>query len=248
MEELSAYYRGYGYDGEAYLSPLTVASYQRLLDELEKYRNTGRILDLGCGRGWFLAEAKKRNWQVFGTEYSETALEVCRANGISVGKSPGAMELADGSFDVITSFEVLEHVTDPVLQLRTAQQLLRTGGLFYCTTPNFNSLLRYYLGARYDVITYPEHLSYFTRSTLNRAARLAGLRPVKFLSTGISITRVRTSKKTSPEKLIAAGSAEEILRQQISKKWYLGIAKKLVNYLLTITRSGMTLKGYYENR
>jgi 2-polyprenyl-3-methyl-5-hydroxy-6-metoxy-1,4-benzoquinol methylase len=47
-------------------------------------------------------------------------------------------------FDVITSFEVMEHLNNPHVELRAISRLLRPGGLFYCTTPNFNSAMRYY--------------------------------------------------------------------------------------------------------
>ncbi|MCH8330091.1 MAG: hypothetical protein IH946_01715, partial [Bacteroidetes bacterium] len=58
LEELNAHYENYSYDSEGYLSPLTIKSYNLLLDEFEKYRKTNKLLDVGCGRGWFLQEAK----------------------------------------------------------------------------------------------------------------------------------------------------------------------------------------------
>mgnify|MGYP005851487325 CR=1 FL=1 len=114
------------------------------------------------------------------------------------------------------------------------------------TTDLNNSLLRYYLKADYNVITYPEHLTYFTKTTLNRLARRVGFKPVKFLSTGISITRFKASKSKSKEQFIPKQSSDEKLRENIDSKWYLGIAKRIINGLLTITSTGIALKGYYE--
>ncbi|MGL4596665.1 MAG: class I SAM-dependent methyltransferase, partial [Bacteroidia bacterium] len=211
------------------------------------YRKNNRILDVGCGRGWFLIEAKKRGWEVYGTEYSKKAIDLCQMSGIEMQAgelNPNSFPVTD--FDVITSFEVIEHIYTPQQELRAIYQLLRQGGLFYCTTPNFNSLLRYYLKKDYNIIGYPEHLIYFTKSTLNRSAKQQGFRKLKFLSTGISLTRFRLSKKTSTEKLISATSADEVLRRDIDRKWYLKLAKSVVNTLLTWTNTGMTLKGYYE--
>jgi 2-polyprenyl-3-methyl-5-hydroxy-6-metoxy-1,4-benzoquinol methylase len=245
-EELQAHYASYEYGNEGYLSPITIGSYNILLDEFENYRRTGRLLDVGCGRGWFLTEAKKRGWEVYGTEYSETAVKICEASGIAMraGKlDPAAF--AGITFDVITSFEVIEHINNPNEELQNIHTLLRTGGLFYCTTPNFNSLLRYYLRAGYNVIEYPEHLSYYTKKTLNYVAKKNGFRVLKVLSTGISITRLKVSLNRSDEKNVSAVSADEKLRQNISSKRYLRVAKKMINGLLTLTGSGMTLKGYY---
>lgn len=82
-QELDTYYKSYSYSGEQYLSPLTILSYNLLLDEFEKYRKTNKILDVGCGRGYFLKEAKKRGWEIYGTEYSDKAIELCTNAGIN---------------------------------------------------------------------------------------------------------------------------------------------------------------------
>lgn len=246
LEELNKHYSSYSYSSEGYLSPLTINSYNTLLDEFEKYRKTNRLLDVGCGRGWFLEEARKRGWEVYGTEYSDVAVELCEKKGINMKKgqlNPDSFALKE--FDVITSFEVIEHINNPNEELNNIQTLLRKGGLFYCTTPNFNSLLRYYLKAEYNVIGYPEHLSYYTKRTLINVAERHHLKKIKFLSTGISITRIKTSKKTSTEKLISKESSDEKLRENINKKWYLGVAKNVINSALTLSKTGMSLKGYF---
>ena len=245
-EELNDHYSSYSYSSEGYLSPLTVKSYNALLDEFEKFRRTNKILDVGCGRGWFLQEAQKRGWNIYGTEYSRTAVEICESKGIrmAIGKLDYKSFIED-EFDVITLFEVIEHINNPNEELENISKLLRTGGLLYCTTPNFNSLMRYYLRTEYNIIGYPEHLSYYTNKTLNKVVKSHGFKLVKFLSTGVSINRIKTSKNLSSEKLISEISSDEKLRQNIDKKWYLGIAKSLFNYVLTITNLGMTLKGYW---
>src|SRR5947207_2946364 len=74
IEELKNHYDTYSYDETQYLSPLTIDSYNSLLDEFEKFRKTNKILDVGCGVGFFLETAKKRGWEVYGTEYSKKAI------------------------------------------------------------------------------------------------------------------------------------------------------------------------------
>jgi 2-polyprenyl-3-methyl-5-hydroxy-6-metoxy-1,4-benzoquinol methylase len=249
LEELNMHYSNYSYTDEAYYSPLTKDVYNSLLDEFEKYRKTGKILDIGCGRGWFLTEAKKRGWEIYGTEYSEAAIELCKENGINM--KAGKLEKStfnNEMFDVITSFEVIEHINNPIEEMKNIHSFLRQGGLFYFTTPNFNSILRYYLKSDYDVIGYPEHLSYYTRKTINKLMLNSGFRLNKFLSTGFSITRLKRSKNNSNEELISNESSDEKLRHQISKKWYLGVSKKIINYFLTLFGIGMTLKGYYVKK
>lgn len=244
--ELDAHYAVYAYGGEAELGAETRASYGKLLDGFEGYRKTNRILDVGCGRGWFLNEAKKRGWEVYGTEFSPTAVALCEANGIKMQMGvldPDAFGSKD--FDVITSIEVIEHINNPHEELEKIASLLRRGGLFYCTTPNFNSAMRYYLKADYNVIEYPEHLSYYTKSTLTRVVEQHGLKLKEFRSTGLSLARLRASQGEQVPQEGPKVNADDKLREQISRKWYLALAKRLVNAVLTATNTGLTLKGYY---
>ena len=244
MEELDDFYRAYAYDEEGYLSPLTVKSYQALLDEFEPYRKTNRILDVGCGRGWFLMEAKKRGWEVFGSEYSKRAVELCEQDGITMHQGALSKDSFEaGSFDVVTSFEVIEHINNPKDDMACINQYLRPKGLLYVTTPNFNSLMRMYLKSDYNVIHYPEHLSYYTKTTLVRLAVRLGFKPVKFLSTGISLTRFNTSRNPESEKFISEESADERLRNSIDSKWYLGAIKGMANGNYDVDEYGDHIKG-----
>jgi 2-polyprenyl-3-methyl-5-hydroxy-6-metoxy-1,4-benzoquinol methylase len=159
--------------------------------------------------------------------------------------NPTKFEKTD--FDIISSFEVIEHIDNPNTELASISKLLRKGGLFYCTTPNFNSLMRYYLKADYNIIEYPEHLSYYTRNSLTRVARKNGLKLIKFQSTGISISRFKASIKSTESKIIK-GNPDEVLRENIEKRWYMSILKQLVNYILTLTNTGLALKGYFVKK
>ncbi len=251
-EELAAHYNTYSYDREQYLSPITIKNYNILLDEFEKYRRYNRLLDVGCGMGFFLEQAKKRGWEVYGTEYSPKAIEINRAKGINMiaGQlNSAAFPVKD--FDVVTSFEVIEHINNPQDEIKHIHTLLRKNGLFYCTTPNFNSLLRYYLKEDYNVINYPEHLSYYTKKTLNHLLATNSFRKLKTLAHGISITRLETSKAQKnttkqPTTIIGEQTADEKIRVQMDKKPYLLYAKNIANFFLSETGLGMGLKGYYE--
>lgn len=245
-KELNDHYSKYAYASEGYISPLTIQSFNLLLDELEPYRKNNRLLDVGCGRGDFLVEARKRGWEVSGTEYSETAVALCESKGITMKK--GQLNSADfdvADFDVIVSFEVIEHIINPNEELKHMHALLRKGGLFYCTTPNFNSLNRYYQKAEFNIIEYPEHLSYYTKKTLVDVAKRHGLKKVGFRSTGISITRIRNSKKKGTEAMCTKESTDEKLRETMSSGGIMSFVKKSINWLLTLTNTGITLKGYF---
>ena len=243
-KELELHYEGYGRND--YLSPITIKRYNDILDGFEKYKKTKKLLDVGCGIGYFLEIAIKRGWQVFGTEYTDEAIEICRKKGISMHKgvlNPENYE--EESFDIITSFEVIEHINNPIPELKNFYKLLRKGGLVYLTTPNFNSLLRYRLKSEYNVICYPEHLSYYTPKTLKKVFLNTGFQKKKIETTGISLTRLKTSKGSSNEAFISKSSTDEKIRGTIEANKILQVIKKFVNILLTFSGKGDSLKGYF---
>lgn len=244
-EELESYYMRYGRND--YLSPVTIKRYHELLDKFERFRKTNKILDVGCGVGYFLEEAKKRGWEVYGTEITDEAIRICSEKGIRIEKK-GVLDSKNyeqGMFDVITSFEVIEHINNPQTELVNFRTVLREGGLVYITTPNFNSLLRYRLKAKYNIIAYPEHLSYYTPKTLKKIFNLSGFKTLKLESTGISITRFKTSKGKSNQRFISATSDDEKIRTKIENKRQFQLAKKIINSILTVLGRGDSLKGWF---
>lgn len=245
-EELNEYYKNYGAGQHEVISPITIKRYHELLDQFERYRQHGNLLDVGCGSGHFLATAKERGWKVYGTEYPASLCEVCRKKGLTIHR--GALNPTNYSgitFDIITSFEVIEHINNPKEELAKFHQLLRPGGLFYCTTPNFNSLQRFQMGPELNIFVYPEHISYYTKKTLAKVGRISGFKLLQILSTGFSFSRAK-SKTLKREKVTGEGSPDEIARQAIEGNAVLRLAKYAVNGLLSATATGITLKGYFE--
>ena len=242
--ELEEHYKGYSRDD--YLSPLTIKRYNELLDYFEPYRKTNNLLDIGCGMGYFLEEAKKRGWDVFGTEFTDAAIKICKQKDISMKKgvfNPKNYKIK--AFDIITSFEVIEHINNPLFEVANYYEVLRKNGMLYITTPNFNSLLRYRMQENYNVITYPEHLSYYTPKTINNLLILTGFKKSFSKSTGFSITRLRTSQGKSNQKYISKFSDDEKIRNKIENNVLLKIFKITLNYSLSFFGVGDSLKVSY---
>jgi len=244
-EELVEFYTK-NYDRTRYFSPITRKRYEELLDSFEKHRKTNKILDIGAGYGFFLEIAKEKGWDVYGTELSSEATEDCEKKGITM--YAGELQdctFEDESFDVIVSIECLEHLNNPNSYAEKAFQLLRTGGVFYLTTPNYNSYLRYRLGDKYDVIEYPNHLTYYTRKTLRKLFERNQFKTVKIQSTGMSITRLRTSKGRSNQEYVSQTSDDEMIRYRIEKSRGLRLSKRIVNGILDVFKVGVSLKGIF---
>ncbi len=245
QEELADTYANYPVIPD--LSPLTRQRYVELLQRLEPYRRMGRLLDAGSGSGYFLDTAMAHGWEAHGTEYDAGTVAACRQRGIHMEQ--GLLDprnYTPRSFDVITSFEVMEHLLDPGRELASFVTLLRPGGVLYLTTPNFNSVVRHFTKGQWNIINYPEHLNYFTPRTLSRLLKDRSLQVCHVRTTGVSFMRLRNSIRAGggAEKNHEPGNSDQILRNRIEGNRLLRLAKAGVNGLLTLSGSGDTIKVF----
>jgi SAM-dependent methyltransferase len=169
-------------EGRAQMARLKAATARGYLHDLRRYRGAhgGRLLEVGCGTGDFLAEARAAGFEVAGVEVSPDAARVARervgADAVHVGELPDfAGEL--GTFDVCVLWDVLEHARDPLELLGTLRALLRPGGVLALATPSLDSWSARVLGARWMEIK-PEHLFYFDGRTIQGALFHAGFEGV----------------------------------------------------------------------
>lgn len=101
----------------------------------------GRVLDVGCGRGFLLDAFRRRGWEVQGTELDErSAAHAREALGIPVHVGPpGSEPWPDGHFDAVVLWHVLEHLPDPSAELARVRRLLASGGVLMVGIPDFGS-------------------------------------------------------------------------------------------------------------
>lgn len=234
------------------ISPVTLARYDELLESFEGNRRTNRLFDLGCGNGHFLVAARDHGWTVRGTELSPDAVSICRAKGIATSRAPFESDQEDrGRFDVVTAFEVVEHLRDPRIELEQAASLLRPGGIVYVTTPNFDALGRRLLRERWRIVQYPEHLAYFSAETLDLTLRTLGLRRLSLTSTGASVDdlcrgamrgRASPAGGASPP----ARARDETLRRSIQENPWLRRGARALDRAFTRLGVGDTLKATYR--
>jgi len=137
----------------------------------------GRVLDIGCGRGRLLEAFRARGWEVHGTELSEGSARHPRALGIPVHVGPlEAAPHADGSFDAVTMWHVLEHWPDPAVPLAHAARLLRPGGVLFVGVPNFASPEAQTTRAGWFHLDVPRHLVHLGPDDLVHLLAARGLR------------------------------------------------------------------------
>lgn len=162
------------YAEKATLNELTTERYAELLRWLSAARRTNRLLEIGCGAGWFLAQARADSWDAVGTETSSIAIDRLRADGLDVRHGEAwCGQFADGTFDAVVLLEVIEHVGDFHRVLEEARRVLRPQGRLVLSTPNIDSLTRRLIGGRWRIVT-EEHLWYFSPRTLTQLLRAHG--------------------------------------------------------------------------
>ncbi len=158
--------------------------FQGIIGRLKETQPEGHLLDIGCGAGQFLAEAKRTgNWKVVGLEPNARAAEHARqAAGCTVHNTPlGETPLEPGSFDVITMFGVLEHLHDPRGVLQHVCRLLQPGGALAVYVPNFHylrlkdtGLLSRLRTGRWSNLHPQEHLFQYTPRSIRRMLENTG--------------------------------------------------------------------------
>lgn len=244
-EELERYYSN-EYELTEFFSPITAKRYEEILDRFEPLRKSNRLLDVGSGSAFFAEIALKRGWEVYGTELTDATISLAEKKGLNMSK--GRLEDVQfevNSFDLVVCIEVIEHVSFPQSFTSEIHRVLRSGGAVYISTPNFDSLLRRKLKGQYDVINYPNHLSYFTAKTLNSLFTSNGFKKESLVTNGISRTRVKTSTGKSNQAFVSETSDDEILRHRIEKRWYLRGMKNMANGLLSAFKLGDSIKATF---
>jgi 2-polyprenyl-3-methyl-5-hydroxy-6-metoxy-1,4-benzoquinol methylase len=155
-----------------------VYTFSRALDELERYAERGRLLDVGCHVGVFLEVALARGWIAEGVEPSRWASSYARDRGLAV--ACGTLRecaLPAEQYDVVTLWDVIEHFCDPAAELAEVRRLLRPGGMVGITTMNIDSRVARLLGSRWPWLM-QMHLYYFSVRTLSALLERCGFETI----------------------------------------------------------------------
>ena len=201
----------------------SVPIYTAGLDVVEKRAGRGRLLDVGCAFGSFLAFARGRGWDVSGVEVSKYSSRIARSRGLDVHTGDLATyDAPAGTFDLVTLWDVIEHVREVQGTISRAARLLKPGGHLVLTTDNYRSLLSVLTEVAYrcslGLVTYPVRCfyipfnsCYLTRGDLLRMGSKAELREVFFMGMDYPIEKIKLSP---PERVLLSAlyGAGRVLR------------------------------------
>lgn len=158
---------------------------REILDLLPKGQK-GRLLDIGCGLGWVVAEAQERGFKALGIDRQESYVRTGKKY-LGVTLKTGTLEKYHSrlKFDVIIVKHVLEHVQRPEMFLRKAKKFLKTGGYLLVACPNIASLMYLIFGPRWYGLCPREHRTQFTPQTLLALIESSGFRVKKIVANNL---------------------------------------------------------------
>ncbi len=153
----------------------------RLISKLNK--GQGMLLDIGAGTGDFLVVAKKKGWNVSGTEPNHQAKELAKQKEITLEAATKNFE--DSTFDIITMWHVLEHVSDLENQIKELRRLLKPEGHLIIAVPNYKSYDAHYYKSFWAAYDVPRHLWHFSKKSIQelfgeKDLELKKIIPMKF--------------------------------------------------------------------
>jgi 2-polyprenyl-3-methyl-5-hydroxy-6-metoxy-1,4-benzoquinol methylase len=182
-----------------------VLTFQRNLQPFEDLiasnSQSRRLLDVGCHIGVMVELAQERGWDAWGVEPSKWAAEQARARGLNVVNSIlSEADFAENSFDVVTMWDVVEHLPDPAEEIRQVHRVLKPGGIFAIHTIDIESVFARVMGKRWPWLM-EMHLYYFSPRTLGKMLKQNGFEIVRsgaqgrYLRLGYLTTRVEPYNK-----------------------------------------------------
>ena len=168
----------YGYTNYLADRSNIVRTSERRLADIEKIKQPGSLLDVGCAFGFFMDVARERGWTVSGVEISRFAAEYATGElGLRVERcSAEYCGYGSRAYDVITMWDLIEHLRDPAGTLRRLAGALKEDGILVLSTPDAESVPARVMGERWlGWQLRNEHLYYFSQTTLERMLNAAGL-------------------------------------------------------------------------
>ena len=202
------------------------------LKKMEGYRESNRILDIGCSFGGFLYAAKNLGWEAKGIEaVYDVGKHGKELYGLDIFF--GTLEeakLEPASFDVIRLNNIIEHIPLPSQFLADVSKLLRKGGLLSVSTPNFDSYSVSICGKEWIYFDGQHHIVLFTPATLEKILDKNGFTTVLLSTKGFHI-RVKDN-----------------VSHNLAKETLLKLSEKAISQFVRFTRKGHRLKIWAEKR
>lgn len=161
--------------------------FHEIIKKIEKITDKRRIIDIGCGVGYFLNVAKERGWKTKGVEPSKFAAEYGEKKyGLQIENRSFLDVECRETYDVITFWDVIAHTKNPLAHLELSNQILSSGGLIVVKSPNRPYVLFYIASIISKIVKsrgllhIPAQLYHFTPKTMKKMLTIAGFEILKY--------------------------------------------------------------------
>jgi 2-polyprenyl-3-methyl-5-hydroxy-6-metoxy-1,4-benzoquinol methylase len=158
---------------------MKIRHFEDRIDQLQGRIPRGRLLDVGCSCGYFMEVAASHGFDVRGVEFSKSAIAAA-SPGIRDRIVHGSLEDLPPAerFDVISAFDLIEHVPDPFAFLAQCRERLGPSGMLALSTPDTGHVLRPLMRSRWPMLQPMQHLHLFSARALRHTLEAAGFRDV----------------------------------------------------------------------
>lgn len=192
----------FGYASYAADAPGYLRTFQKKTRIIQRFVPKGRVLEIGCAAGFFLQAVRDAGYEGHGIEVAGSILaharDVLKLPNLFQGtvmQYPGERR----SFDAIAMWDVIEHLADPLVDLKRARELIKDDGRLFVQTQDVESLTRRLLGSKWPHFKQLEHIYHFSKKTITMLLDRAGFEVVriqksgagKYISIGFLIDRMR---------------------------------------------------------
>lgn len=255
---INSYYKKFTYDTGFKNEKVIRKDAKKTLQILAKLINKGTLLDIGCGAGFFLDEARKSGWQIEGVDMSGVAVKYAKEK-LSIPTKIGdflKLEYMQKRYDVVVLNQVIEHLINPFPVLIKAIALLKQDGILLVATPNNNSVMSYVQKEKFNYVTPPEHILYFSPNNLKLLINKLNCKtlkirtwsyPADFAGVGKYLFK---GKDNMESQIVNTTNKNLVIKQSNMKKiksWiYDGIISNMLYKLLNVQNHGSMLEIYAQ--
>lgn len=182
----------------------------RFIKSIASHKSHGKFLDVGCAYGYAVELALRYGYDAYGFDASDYAASQAKTlvgeKRITKGLI-GDVSYRRKSFDVISLFDVFEHLADPIGDLTRLKKYLSDDGVMIIATGDVKSFAAKIFGRRWTFFIPPQHLFFFDRKNMTTALHKAGLKPIKWYRIGkwLSLGYVLHLGRTTGESRVASG-------------------------------------------
>ena len=149
-------------------------------------KKTTRVLDFACGYGSFLFALKKNNIFGKGLDFDLSSVNFCKSLGLQVSNKD-ITEEKDHNYDLITMFDVIEHLHNPLQLMLSLVKKLKKGGYIVMFTPNINSFSNIMMGFNHNNFSIFDHVCFYNEKSINYLCKKSKLKLIKVDYFGLDI-------------------------------------------------------------